>query len=472
MIEYNKQKCITPILIILMLLLSYGSAINNAHAFTEETIQPNESPDATSTTIVTYAPTAQFTIGAPGCPYPNSATTCNAPGSAQIVSNALYAAFRSALVASAEAVEGFGHALLSTAAVAWLVKLELIEKELSKHWLSLWRNTIMPALKKMTRQMNVRMADSARRTQSFMDANGLNDLIREKQLYSVQLDREHRTSESGAIASTLFGGISRANMFSRAIRRAQDKQNIKIGTNAEGNTGATTARLFETNRSNEYKEIFCDPDDLGGRNVCDSTDEKYYNADTQPTKFIYNMLTIPINPNADTEGNMAKTLNHINLNLFNSPAMDPITKNALTKQDGQSKFLKRRSYIARHSATRSVQNLITGWRMPGSKAAEWSGKLRTSAHTPTQEISTNPSYREIMHALIIDRFNSGKYAQNLISDVNNIEMEKLILEALYLIQLRDYYELLERTALVLSMQLILTIEDADVSSATESSSIK
>ena len=80
----------------------------------------------------------------------------------------------------------------------------------------------------------------------------------------------------------------------------------------------------------------------------------------------------------------------------------------------------------------------------------------------TSEVSQKPSYKEILHSISIDRFNSSKYAMGMIGDESEIEMEKLMLNSFYLMQLRDYYELLERTALVLAVQVSIMADNIPV----------
>ena len=48
---------------------------------------------------------------------------------------------------------------------------------------------------------------------------------------------------------------------------------------------------------------------------------------------------------------------------------------------------------------------------------------------------------------------AATYAAEMMTDQSKIEMEKLDLSVFYLMQLRDYYELLERTALTLAVQV-------------------
>ncbi|MCK4945222.1 MAG: hypothetical protein KAS59_03060, partial [Alphaproteobacteria bacterium] len=129
----------------------------------------------------------------------------------------------------------------------------------------------------------------------------------------------------------------------------------------------------------------------------------------------------------------------------------------------------RRSYLARYGAIRSVPQLITGWRVPGGGREPltglWVKELRTAGGASATVLSDNPSYKEIMHAMTVDRFNSGRYAAGLITNESAIELEKLTLDVLYLMQLRDYYELLERTALTLAVQTSIMSDQRSVPDA-------
>jgi len=147
------------------------------------------------------------------------------------------------------------------------------------------------------------------------------------------------------------------------------------------------------------------------------------------------------------------------MNMVGSTAAESISEGALKSVTGQETFLNRRAYLAKHAALSAVPQLVTGWRVPGSRATAPVEGLRKAAGVPEEAISKNPSYREIVHAATVDRFNSGKYAIGQITDESAIEMEKLMLDAFYLMQLRDYYELLERTALALAVEVSLMADD-------------
>ncbi len=448
LIKYNKHKCITYTLVICMFLLSYSYAIKNANAVSESSV-----------TVVYSGNTALTTTGAAGCPKYSNSRPCMTTGTSVLIAGEMQLILYEALVASSQIFEKAVNKMLAITVNMWLAKLRLIETRLAKDWTATWNASILPGLKKMSTQIAVMTVDSNRKNQSFFDARDMAETITEKELQIAKSKLDHSGSEIAAISSTMAKGSSKGNSFSRAARNAINKNNINIGINKMGNFGSHSAIAFEGRRNKEYKNTFCDPSDSSGRNKCGDTDPNFYNADTRPTKYIYNTLTIPINPDVDDKGHMEKTLNHLGLNLFGSPAMNPLPKSEIVSNTGQAKFLDRRSYVARHSAVRSVQNLIAGWRIPGSKIGSELGELRKASQIPEEQISTNPSYKEIMHALTVDRFNSGHYARDLISTPANIEMEKLVLDTLYLTQLRDYYELLERTALVLALQIILTTEE-------------
>lgn len=152
-------------------------------------------------------------------------------------------------------------------------------------------------------------------------------------------------------------------------------------------------------------------------------------------------------------------------NLIGEPSMDPIPIKVLKEPGGQERLIDGRIYLTRHATVATPLTLILGWRVGGSQMNEWVGGVRTSATVPPGEISENPSYREIMHAMVIDRINSGKFASGTISSQSDIDREKLIVSSLQLMLLRDYYELLERTALTLALQVAMMVETVEMQSS-------
>lgn len=354
-----------------------------------------------------------------------------------------------------------------------LERVNQTELDIIAWWKNMWAQNLDPSLKDMTDQITTAVADQSRVLQSASDSDVVNNDLANMTARDVEAKRDFTPAPNPCGDATIAGGQGRAASFSRAMRGGWEQNALKTGLNTKGTPGATGSLDAERKRYDDYKTTFCDPDGNGGKNDCPTGSSappaEFINADTQPTKFISEQLTIPVDADnqpdnlsttekEERQKNMSLTVETINNNLTGVPSADPMSPGAMSSAAGQQNFLDRRSYLARYAAIRSVPGLVTSWRMPGSKMGEWVKGLRQgddASHPilPEESISKNPSYREIMHAETIDRFNSGKYAGKMVGGASENEMEKLTLNAFYLMQLRDYYELLERTALVLAVQV-------------------
>jgi hypothetical protein len=410
---------------------------------------------------------AQATVTSPGtatqtfcsCNYCES---CELIGVSAGIKTALEKALKENLIQSAKEVEQKLSDLDDDMTEKLLKRLNQTELDIIDWWRTMWAYGWKPALQHKTDQLNTATADQSRMLQSATDAQNQVETKLELEKNAIEANRTFRPAPNPCGDATIAGGQGRAASFSQRMRANWQKDILAVGLNKKGTVGATGALSAERQRYEDYKELFCDPDGNGGNNDCNPppTDTKYINADTQPTKFINNQLTIDVK-----DPKMEKTVETVNNNMMGVPSADQLSKGALLSSPGQGTFLDRRSYLARYAAARTVPGLVTGWRMPGSQTGVWLKGLREGAGIPLKNISSNPSYKEIMHAETIDRFNSGRYAVGMITDESEIEMEKLTLNAFYLMQLRDYYELLERTALTLAVQVSMMVDQVPVPNA-------
>jgi len=396
---------------------------------------------------------------------PGGSCPCDPPGTTAILQKIVSAVLDKLISKALSAIEDAFKKNTDDMVESLLTSINDTELKMIAWWENMWRNKLLPAMQAMTRQLNTALADQSRTVQSVIDAGNLAENLLTRQEDEIEDHRMFRPDDkNGCPPATTAGGYGRATAFSNAMRNGWEKESVAIGLNKKDTPGAASAIDAERRRYDDYRENFCDPDGNGGENDCGASDPAYYNADTLPSKFIYNRLTTDV-----TEPKMAKAVETIINNMVGVPSADPISRDALKSASGQETFLARRAYLARYAAIRSVPQLIAGWRMPGSHMGDFVKSLREGAGVPLAGISANPSYREILHASSIDRFNSGAYAIGLVTDEGNIEMEKLTLNVFYLMQLRDYYELLERTALALAVQVSLMADQApmpDVVSVT------
>ncbi|MFH1158403.1 MAG: hypothetical protein V1721_05910 [Pseudomonadota bacterium] len=392
--------------------------------------------------------------------------SCVSSGTSNTLATWLANALQTCLTAAQLALVGFIDATDTALTEAMLTR---IEYDFIYWWQTMWYYNLKPSLQNMVDQLNVSYAGQSLALHDAIDATATAENVLSLQKRGLEDHRNLRPSDNTCVAATESGGLGRATMFARAMRKGWQDESLVYGLNTQGmnvlSMGQTEARRYAA-----YKAIFCDPNANGGHNgLCTAINPVYFNADVQPTKFIYNNLTIDMDPVDDPLGEMARTVETINSNLVGVPSADVILPGALGSASGQALFLDRRSYLARHGAIRSVPQLITGWRVPGGGrdplTGQWVKELRTAGGASATDLSENPSYKEIMHAMTVDRFNSGRYAAGLIINESAIELEKLTLDALYLMQLRDYYELLERTALTLAVQVSIMSEQVAVPSS-------
>ena len=644
-----------------------------------------------SMTASTQSCSAQYSItppipGAPlqptlpspcGCAGFNT-VPCTIPGSTAILTAAVEAAYYSALTASAVAVENYISMAVDTLVQTVFSRLEQVEQDLADWFDTYWYYNYRPSLQAMTEQANVAGMDQAQQTAAITDAEQQNRASLEVQAQDARsaIGQSDTAGEESCAVATSAGGLGNANAFSRAMRRAWQNDSNGAALNRRGSAGARGPAAMVAVHAQEFENLFCNPDDNGGQNVCGASDPQFYNADTQVTGRLYNTLTIPV----DKDERHLTTLQHMFDNMLGRPMAAPIAGDAITGSSGQQNWIDRRPMAARKNAARSVLNLIAGWRVPGGvysdgqnctgpeagsaaanptippaaappagpapaaaapaapatatttrgtailamgtngdasyssrnvaadtttminrlrqqgyrvvvvlpvntripgnahdfpaynaavrqaataagisdvitptafnpgsdgyhisasagaailrsypdaitvgdSNAEGIGRslpanrnlglrgrttrqilnqttippangtpttttgapaaaatpfdgtcsfvaaMRQGAGVPLQDLSDNPSYREILHAMSIDRFNSGAYAIDKIGTAERQQMEKVVLNAMYLMQLRDYYELLERTALTLAVQVSVMADQTPLPTATES----
>lgn len=355
-----------------------------------------------------------------------------------------------------------------------LAKVEGLEQNMISWWDTMWHYNLQPGLKKMTAQMNTEVVQQTQDIHKATDVREASEAKQDAAIQEAEDRKEVPVDDNGCATATVSGGLGRANTFGKAMRSGWQNRASDAGSNRRGTRGAQGRAAVSKSKSDTYESTFCDPNDNGGRNVCGpDTDPDFYNADTKATEILFNKKTIPV-----TNKKYQDATEAIMENMVGNPAADPMASDVLKVAPGREQFLNRRAFMARYAAAGSVPRIIAGWRMPGAgpDMGKWVAELRRGgAAVPfvtDKDLSANPSYREIVHAVTVDRFNSTGYASSLITEKNSIEMEKLTLSTFQLIMLRDYYELLERTALTLAVQVSMMADQQPMLRGSQFSKIK
>ncbi len=430
-----------------------------------------------------------------GPPWCTSGSPCDGPpGIAQTMANTMIQDLLTNLKNASNQLETKMWDYMNNVLIGAYDQQMWLDQKMIDGWNTFWYYNLLPGMQSMTRQLNVGLAQQAFQIEANEDVGQAQSLDRELAKHE-QDDMGVNGGGKMCIAATMSGGFVKTKMLGRAMRVVWERNSLAAGLNEKDDSDTPTAHPYPGASSrigsyvaqyNDYLNIFCDPHGNGGKNYClksATLKPPLYNADVEPSKYIYNNLTIPMDSqstvltptpdNASEGADVATAVNDIINNMVGIPAEEPMSPGALASVVGHEEWLGRRSYLARYAAIRSIPDLVASWRVPGSgsRLAGEITDLRNSLTTgapgnytgPVSMMggftSRDPSYKDIMHAVSIDQFNSGQFALGMMTNENRLQMEKLNLSAFYLMQLRDYYKLLERTALTLAVQVSLRDED-------------
>ncbi len=378
-----------------------------------------------------------------------------------------------------------------------------------------WQNDffsyeLMPALQLATGQINTAYIDSWRAVNSGMD--GMNNARRLRAGEDLQASAFATAKPSPQICvAGSIGGSNWAASYAkiRAFMRASETmfthrgaqkdpqladnsnqdmtvtaQNLMngrftpgldIGNENSFEGSVTQAQVFPRSSTGpgghqgdqwqRYCTYLAQPTDNGDRNGCGNVTVTpgAQGMDIKPMEFLYNSYLIDV-----TQEPIEHALNAVKENLVDLSPPPLIPGSSLGTGPGRQQMIDQRSYLARKNAARSVVEFVSSSRLPTARASDLVHQLRGQAGAPlTDIIDGKTSYKEIMNALSNEIFATGTYnldreecintTENPDAKITCIKRESLILSALYLMQLRDYYELLERGVLTLAVQTSIEI---------------
>lgn len=372
---------------------------------------------------------------------------------------------------------------------------------------------LIPAKQMQMNQINTAYVDSSRAMNSAMDGVNNARTIRTMQKLEIDAAAASTPHQQTCVAATLSGSnFARANSMIRAFRKASERMFTQRGsgqsefkfadnqteTQSSGPKTVTAANLSNSrfspgfiddgqtaftdsiqkvqlqgvprsygagpNAHQKYQfERYCrflvSSDDNGGKSGCGNITVQgdMRGMDVKPTEFLFNKFTIDV-----TQEPIEKALEAVKENLTGLRPPPLIPGTSLETASGRQRMIDQRSYLARQNAARSVVEYVSSMRLPTTEAGNMVRELREKAGIPLSNIdSDKASYKEIMNAMSTEKFMTGKYNLGMIdctrgatqSDPSEcIKRESLILSVFYLMQLRDYYELMERAVLTLAVQ--------------------
>lgn len=333
-----------------------------------------------------------------------------------------------------------------------------LEDNLETWWDQFYNFDLRPAHANLMAQLHTSRMDQTRQLGSFWSADGLNTKLKSIETKELKANQDARPSDHVCMAMTQAGGMGRAHAFTRAVRWGIEDERNALGRGGAGSLGASGRDAVAQARWDRLANNFRNDAAFGGTvfgSDAPPSGAGYdaVDADIKPTQTLLESRTIPVrqSPNA-----LAATEQVIE-NIAGVDVALAMTADEMDSLRGQRRYLQSRARLAKRAAASSPALLSTGWRVEGSDMSTWIQEFsdRTGSSLPVDD---NPSYYEIMNALTRYKPSSGTYGAEMTEDTLNIERERYIVSSIYLMQLRDYFELLERVALTLAVDTSLLLD--------------
>ncbi len=126
---------------------------------------------------------------------------------------------------------------------------------------------------------------------------------------------------------------------------------------------------------------------------------------------------------------------------------------SLNTAQGIQAALARDELRAQRQTIHTALQYTIARRAPSGSNGAFIAAIRDSAGIPPDLLSDNPSYQEIMEAMLSERFRNGQYSVEQIDTPANADRELAVQNAFQVMQMHDHLELIDRYALMLAAEM-------------------
>ena len=310
-----------------------------------------------------------------------------------------------------------------------------------------WLYDMKPSLQDQTRQLSTLDSDQSRTRTSLTDAHEQNMSQQAYQEDEHADQRKFRDNQFACEAATNFGGMQRANVIRKTLESSWTTENLPRTANEAGSPSANGPAADQNVRFVTFRTRYCNPADNNGAAGCTAAGTAP-DADIDVAGTLFSKDTVDIRT-ANTKQNVDDLIT----NIVEPFAQAPVAPNTLATAQGREVFMRQQSITAKRQAARDALNFIAARRAPGSKMATYLSPLRAASGLDPTYLSDNPSYEEVMNAMITERFRSGQYQVDLVDEPENVARELVTLQALQVMQLNDQMDLMDRFAILIASEV-------------------
>lgn len=310
-----------------------------------------------------------------------------------------------------------------------------------------WFYNEKPSMQAMTEQKNVMDSIQATTMSTFRDGAELlrtNHMMGEMQFES---EREAAPSVQTCIAATGVGGVARAHEITDAYARAAAAEAAPRSGGALGTSGARGTSADIAIRAEQVNALYCDKTENNGKNNCRASGA-LVNADIDVAGTVFSKDTIDL-----PDDQRRAATNALVANVAEPKVQNNIPHEKLNTASGIQQQLDRDEMRAQRQTIHTALQYVIARRAPSGSNGQFIAAIRDSAGIPPDLISDNPSYHEIMEAMLSERYRTGRYTAEQIDTPENANRDLAVQNAFQVMQMHDQLELMDRYALMLAAEM-------------------
>lgn len=333
-------------------------------------------------------------------------------------------------------------------------KIYEVQQNNVKWWDEFWFYNLRPAMQAMTIQMNVSDADQSRVLGSFGDAMDLNRTNLALAQSEIESHRALRPTENECVAATVSGGMAHAAAIRRAYNSAAPVEALERSNNATGSTGAGGTGADMAARWATYVDRYCEANMNAGNAGC-ASNGTFYGRDIDVAGEIFSKDTIDVR-----DGDTKQIVDDLVMNIAEPFVPAPVPAITANSAEGREFILDLNAYKTKRQVVYDALYHIVSRRVPGGSAmGEFIRPMRemtTTAGTSGLEgsyLSDSPSHNEIMEVMMSERFRTGTYGTEQVSEPEANGREAVIQQAFVAISMSDTLDLMDKYSLLLAAEL-------------------
>lgn len=338
--------------------------------------------------------------------------------------------------------------------MAIAAKIFEVQQNITKWWDEFWFYNLRPAMQAMTVQLNVRDADQSRVLGSYGDAMDLNRTNLALMEAELESHRALRPTENECVAATVSGGMAHAAGIRRAYGAAAPVEALRRSNNEAGTVGAGGAGEDMAARWSTYVDRYCDPTMNAGNAGCTAAGT-FAGRDIDVAGEVFAKDTIDVR-----DGDIKQIVDDMVTNLAEPFLTTPVPRTVLDTAEGREYVMDLNAYKTKRQVVYDALYHIVSRRVPGGSAmGEFIQPMREmtpSAGTSGLDgsyLSDSPSHNEIMEVMMSERFRSGTYNMDQVTEPEANGREAVIQQAFMAIAMSDTLDLIDKYSFLLAAQL-------------------